>query len=372
VRILSIIGTRPEAIKMAPVIRELGRAAPGVESVVCVTGQHRQMLDQVLALFGIRPEFDLDLMRPDQTLSAMTARLFEGLGRVVDEARPDWVLAQGDTTTVMAAALTAYYHRARFGHVEAGLRTGDKNAPFPEEMNRVIADAAADLFFAPTECARRALLAEGRPEADIFLTGNTVVDALLEIARREYDWSAGPLRDLPAEKNLVLITAHRRESFGRPFRQICGAIRQLARTFEGDGVHFVYPAHLNPNVRGPVGDMLTGLPTLSVLGPLDYLSMVHLMKRSRLILTDSGGLQEEAPSFGVPVLVMREKVERPEGVTAGVARLVGTDPQRIVAEATRLLRDPAAHAAMARGGNPYGDGLASQRIVSALIQRGAS
>jgi UDP-N-acetylglucosamine 2-epimerase len=368
--VLSIVGTRPEAIKMTPVIRELRKYPDQVRSLVCVTGQHRQMLDQVLSLFDIQPDHDLNIMQPDQALSQLTADLFTGLDPVVEETKPDWILAQGDTSTVLVAALVAYYHQVPFGHVEAGLRTSDRYRPFPEEMNRRIADSLADLLFAPTERNRQALLQEGCPDDRIIITGNTVIDALLTVAAQPYNWSAGPLASIPNHHRLVLITAHRRESFGAPFREICLAVRELASRFESDGVHFVYPVHLNPNVRQPVGEILSGVSNVSLIEPLDYLSMVHLMKRSTLILTDSGGIQEEAPSLGVPVLVMREVTERPEGVEAGVVRLVGTARTRIVEEASRLLRDPAAHAAMATGVNPYGDGKAAARIASALLAHG--
>jgi len=367
--VLSVIGTRPEAIKMAPVIKELGRHGDRVRSVVCVTAQHREMLDQVLNLFNIRPDYDLNIMRPGQALTRLTADLLTSLDPVVEEIKPDWILAQGDTTTVLAAALVAYYHKVPFGHVEAGLRTGDRYRPFPEEVNRCIADSLADLLFAPTERARQALLREGIFAVRILVTGNTVIDALLSVAEQPYDWSSGPLASLPDNARLVLITAHRRESFGAPFREICFAIRELALQFESYGVHFVYPVHPNPNVRQPVGEILSGIPNVSLIEPLDYLSLVHLMKRSTLILTDSGGIQEEAPSLGVPVLVMRDTTERPEGVEAGVARLVGAQRDRIFAEAKHLLQDPVAHAAMATRANPYGDGRAASRIVSALLER---
>ena len=368
VRILSVIGTRPEAIKMAPVIQELGRHGDRVQSLVCATGQQRQMLDQVLDLFQIRPDFDLNLMTPNQALARLTADLFTGLDAVVREARPDWVLAQGDTTTVFVAAVVAYYHQVRFGHVEAGLRTGDKRRPFPEEMNRRLADAASDAFFAPTERARRALLTEGFRDADIFVTGNTVIDALLDIAARPFNWADSPLASIDRSRRLVLITAHRRESFGQPFRELCGAIRELAGRFED--VSFVYPVHLNPNVRQPVQELLSDQPNVRLLEPLDYASMIHLMKQAVLLLTDSGGIQEEAPSLGVPVLVMRDETERPEGMAAGVARLVGTHRERIVSETSRLLTDSAAHSSMATRANPYGDGRAAQRIVAAILRPG--
>ncbi len=366
--VLSVFGTRPEAIKMAPVVQELERRSGSIRSVVCSTGQHREMLDQVLELFAIRTDYDLALMEPNQTLSRLTANLITGLDGVIHEVKPDWVLAQGDTTTVLAASLVSFYHRVRFGHVEAGLRTGDKHRPFPEEINRRLADAMSDLFFCPTERSRQTLLGEGYRDSAIRVTGNTVIDALQQVAGRQYDWSAGPLAAIPTDRRIVLITAHRRESFGEPFRELCLAIRELASAFAGEGVQFVYPVHLNPNVRAPVSEILAGLDNVYLIEPLDYLSLVQLMKRSSLILTDSGGIQEEAPGLRVPALVMRETTERPEGVDAGVVKLVGTDRERIVAEAALLLRDAAAHARMATGENPYGDGRAAQRIVDALLE----
>ncbi len=367
--ILTVIGTRPEAIKMAPVVKELERHPPDVRSLVCSVGQHREMLDQVLQIFRIRPDYELNLMRQDQNLSQLTADLFSAFDPVVEEIKPDWILAQGDTTTVFVAAMVAFYRGIPFGHVEAGLRTGDKRRPFPEEVNRRMADLVSTVYFAPTERARQALLREGFLDEHIHVTGNTVVDALNDAAAREYDWESGPLAGVPRDGSLVLITAHRRESFGEPFRELCLAIRDLAQMFADDGVHFIYPVHLNPNVRRPVKELLSDLDNLSLLEPLDYLSLVHLMKRSTLILTDSGGIQEEAPGFKVPVLVMRDTTERPEGVDMGLVRLVGTDRHRIVAEAEKLLRDPAERERMRGAFNPYGDGRAAQRIVSILLQR---
>jgi UDP-N-acetylglucosamine 2-epimerase len=330
------------------------------------------MLDQVFNLFQIKPDCDLNLMRPNQSLSSLTASAFTALDHVVAETKPDWVLAQGDTTTAFVAAMVAFYHKVPFGHVEAGLRTGDKFRPFPEEINRRIADLVADAYFAPTERARKALLSEGCREADVHVTGNTVIDAVNEVASREYHWQSSPLAGLPPDRRFVLITAHRRESFGEPFRELCLAIRDLARRFVDEGVHFVYPVHLNPNVRRPVTDILSGLSNVSLIEPLDYLSLVQLLKRSDVILTDSGGIQEEAPGLRVPVLVMRDTTERPEGIDAGVVKLVGTQRHRIVKETEMLLNDPAAHAAMANGANPYGDGKAAQRIVSVLLARSNS
>jgi UDP-N-acetylglucosamine 2-epimerase (non-hydrolysing) len=367
--VLSVFGTRPEAIKMAPVIRHLGEHPGEIRSVICSVGQHREMLNQVLPLFGIRLDYDLDLMQPDQSLAQLSAALFTGLDRVIREVEPDWVLAQGDTTSVFVASMAAYYRRVSFGHVEAGLRTGDKHRPFPEEINRRIADLVADLHFAPTERARQALLREGCREADVHVTGNTVVDALNDVAARPYDWSSGPLAGIPLQDKLVLITAHRRESFGEPFRELCLAIRELSRRFPE--VQFVYPVHLNPNVRKPVNDILSGLSNVTLIEPLDYLSLVQLLKRATVILTDSGGIQEEGVGLGVPVLVMRDMTERPEGVEAGAARLVGTSRERILAETERLLRDPAARQAMRIARNPYGDGHAGARIVSLLLDRSA-
>lgn len=363
--VLTVFGTRPEALKMAPVVLELERRREHVRSVVCVTAQHRDMLDQVTALFGLRPDFDLDVMRANQSLSQVTAAVIERLDPVVRETKPDWILVQGDTTTAMAASLVGFYHHARVGHVEAGLRTFNKHRPFPEEMNRRIADLIADLCFVPTDRARRNLLTEGIPDQQIRVTGNTVIDALLQVQAREYRWEDGPLAVVPRDKTLVLVTAHRRESFGDGLKDLCQAIKSLAERYEH--CHFVYPVHPNPNVRTPVEAILSRCRNISLLAPLDYLPLVHLMKRARLILTDSGGIQEEAPSLGVPVLVLREETERPEGIEAGTARLVGTSPSRIIAEAGRLLDDDDEHEKMARVRNPYGDGRASIRIVDALI-----
>ncbi len=369
--ILSIFGTRPEAIKLAPVVRELERHPGEIASRVCVTAQHRQMLDQVLDIFGIVPDIDLDLMRPDQTPSQVAAAVLEQLDAVLQEEQPDWILVQGDTTTVMAAAIAAYHRRVRLGHVEAGLRTHDKYRPFPEEMNRRIADHLSDLLFAPTARARQNLLEEGIPGEKIRVTGNTVIDALLEIAAQPWLPPPGhPLhRVVSATPNFqpptILVTAHRRESFGRPLQDICSALRTLAR--RGD-VQIVYPVHRNPNVWDVVHAELDGEPGVTLLPPVDYRALVYLMQQCALVLTDSGGIQEEAPALGKPVLVLREVTERPEGVEAGTARVVGTDPERIVAEAGRLLDDPAAYAAMAQAVNPYGDGHAAERIVAALLR----
>ena len=353
---------------MAPVIRELRRHPDRVKSIVCSTGQHREMLRPVFQLFEIRPDIELDVMCSEQTLSGLTAKLLDALSPVVRRHEPDWILAQGDTTTVLVASLIAFYQRVPFGHVEAGLRTGDIDSPFPEELNRYVADKVSGLLFAPTERNRQTLLRERHPADKIFVTGNTVVDALNQVAAMPYDWSTGPLRDLPPDKRLVLFTAHRRESFGKPFRELCQGLRDLAQRFRSDGVHFVYPVHMNPNVRRPVEQILATVDNVSLIDPLDYISLVHLMKRSALVLTDSGGIQEEAPGLGVPVLVMRETTERPEGVESGVVKLVGTSRETIVAQAERLLTDNTAHEAMTGRVNPYGDGCAAERIVSALLR----
>lgn len=350
----------------------LGRLAdaPEVESKVCITAQHRQMLDQVLRLFEIKPDFDLDLMRPAQPLNQLTAAVLHGLEPVLEQVQPDWVLVQGDTTTVMSAALLAYYHRIPIGHVEAGLRTGDKYQPFPEEINRRMLGALADLHFAPTQRAVENLLREAVPAERIVLTGNTVIDALQYTIRQPVELASGPLADLESWPRLVLLTAHRRENFGPPLERIFAAVRRLAETYAE--LHVVYPVHLNPNVSEPAHRLLGGLPNLHLIEPLDYLPMAHLMRRAELILTDSGGIQEEAPALGTPVLVLREVTERPEALEAGTALLVGTDEQRIYQEAARLLDDPAARAAMVTDKSPFGDGRAAERIVEALLQSGAA
>lgn len=381
-RVLSIFGTRPEAIKMAPVVRTLEQT-PGIESLVCVTAQHRQMLDQVLNLFHIIPDYDLNLMRPDQSLAQLTAAVFEGLDPVLAETQPHWVLVQGDTTTVMAATLAAYYRRIRVGHVEAGLRTGDKWQPFPEEINRRVASVTADLHFAPTQQSRLNLLREGISDELISVTGNTVIDALQAVARLPVnagflDYLAGlgipeafcrPADDpeQASRPRLVLITAHRRENFGQPLEDICAALRSLAETYGPEEIHLIYPVHLNPNVQEPVRRLLGNVPNITLLPPLDYFPMVHLLKQTALLLTDSGGLQEEAPGLGVPVLVMRRVTERPEGVKAGTVRLVGTDTETILLESRRLLDDAEAHRSMAQAVNPYGDGKAAGRIVRTIL-----
>lgn len=360
-RVLCVLGTRPEAIKMAPVIREMRTRSREFECLVLSTGQHREMLDQALALFGITPDIELGLMQPDQSLAGLTAGLVRGIDDVLVEVSPDWVLAQGDTTSVMAASLVAFYRRLKFGHVEAGLRTGNLAHPFPEELNRRIADLTAAACFAPTQRSAAALRAEGVPSSVVHVTGNTVVDALQQIvAEGEIDHVPLPV-PLDNGRKLVLVTAHRRESFGEPFMELCGALRELAGRHSE--VAFVYPVHLNPNVRRPVQEVLAGLPNVHLVEPVSYLCLVALMKRAALILTDSGGIQEEAPAFGVPVLVMREVTERPEGVEAGAAQLVGTSRHKIVEMADDYLNRPSCRW---EGANPYGDGRAARRIVDLL------
>ncbi|MBW8012447.1 MAG: UDP-N-acetylglucosamine 2-epimerase (non-hydrolyzing) [Chloroflexi bacterium] len=363
-RILTIFGTRPEAVKMAPVVLAL-KQEPNIEARVCVTAQHRQLLDQVLKIFEIEPDYDLDIMHPDQSLAESTAAVFSKLDPVLKEFQPSWALVQGDTTTVMAASLLAYYNRIKVGHVEAGLRTNDKWQPFPEEINRRVAGVVADLHFAATEWAKNNLIRENIPEEKILVTGNPVIDALNMAAGKPYDFNTGPLKDLPLEKRLVLVTAHRRENFGEPLERICAALRSLAGSYAD--TQFIYPVHPNPNVTEPVHRLLAGIPNIILLPPLDYLPWVHLMKKASLILTDSGGLQEEAPGLGIPVLVMRALTERPEGVEAGVVKMVGTDVEKIIQQTRELLDDPEAHAEMAQAQNPYGDGKAASRIVKALL-----
>lgn len=365
-KVLSIFGTRPEAIKMAPLVKELKRHSNRIESLVCVTAQHREMLDQVLSLFEITPQYDLDLMQANQSLADISANALKKIDTVLIGEKPDWVLTQGDTTTAMIGSLAAFYRRIRVGHVEAGLRTWDKSQPFPEEINRKIADAVSDLHFAPTEQSRDNLLREGYGEGSIIVTGNTVIDALLDVAERGYDWKIGPLAMIPRDKRLILVTAHRRENFGRPLENICQALRIIAGDFHD--THIVYPVHLNPNVRKVVFDRLGGIPNISLIDPLEYLPLVQLMKAAILVLTDSGGLQEEAPGLGKPVLVLRDVTERPEGVDAGTVRLAGTDTDTIVSQTARLLNDRVAYDQMARAVNPYGDGMASRRIVDSLLE----
>jgi len=368
-KVLSIFGTRPEAIKMAPIVKELEKHPEQIISKVCVTAQHREMLDQVLALFQIQPDFDLDLMQPNQSLSALTARVFTHLDPILMDEKPDWVLVQGDTTTVMAASLVSFYHQIKVGHVEAGLRTFDKWRPFPEEINRKIAGVIADFHFAPTKISHDNLIKEGVREESIFITGNPVIDALKMTAEMSYDLTEGPLAGIPWEKDIILVTAHRRENFGEPIRDICEAIKKIAEKYQ-DQIHIVYPVHLNPNILNPVQALLGDVKNVSLLEPLDYLPLVQLMKRSYLVLTDSGGIQEEAPGLGKPVLVLRQKTERPEAVQAGTVRLVGTNQEKIINEFSILMENADEYEKLSRAVNPYGDGKTAARIVDLLLKQG--
>lgn len=362
-RVLSVFGTRPEAIKMCPLVKEL-EAADGIESVVCLTGQHREMLQQVIDIFGTRVDFNLDIMRPRQTLTTITADVLAAIEQVLRDVRPDVVLVHGDTTTSFAAALAAFYQQIPVGHVEAGLRTFDRYSPFPEEMNRCLTGRIAELHFSPTENNRQNLFREAVTK-NVFVTGNTVIDAFKTTVRPGYVYKNEALRQLQLDgKRLVLMTAHRRENLGRPLENICTAVRQLAQAH--DDLVFVYPVHLNPLVRETAHAVLDGCRNVHLIEPLDVEDMHNLMSRSFLVLTDSGGLQEEAPACGVPVLVLRTETERPEAVQAGTVRVVGVQTDDIVAAAERLLREPAEYEAMAHAVNPYGDGHASERIVQHL------
>jgi len=358
-KILCVVGTRPEVIKMAPVILAL-KQQPWAEVRVLATAQHRQMLDQVLNFFAIQPDIDLNTMRPNQTLTTLTARLLLELDEVLLAEKPDVVLAQGDTTTAMTVALACFYHRIPFGHVEAGLRTWDMQNPFPEEANRVIAGRLARWHFAPTESSRQNLLREGVSDADITVTGNTVIDALLMTASKELEVGIA----LDATKRLVLVTSHRRENFGEPFRNICRALRTLAE--RNPDIQILYPVHPNPNVKDVAHEMLSNCGNVILCEPLNYAPFVAAMKKAYLIISDSGGVQEEAPALGKPVLVLRDETERPEAVEMGVVKLVGPNYERIVEEAQLLLDDATAYSAMARGVSPYGDGKGAERIVAVL------
>lgn len=368
-KVLTVFGTRPEAIKMAPLVKRL-EEQPGVVSRVCVTAQHRQMLDQVLELFSIRPDHDLNVMRPGQDLYSITSEVLQSIRKVYEAERPDIVLVHGDTTTTFAATLAAFYQRLPVGHVEAGLRTGDLYSPWPEEANRKLTGALARLHFAPTAASRDNLLRENIADSFIVVTGNTVIDALIATKSKletSPDLSARMASRFPflrVDARMLLITGHRRENFGDGFDRICKAIAQLARRYPD--IDLVYPVHLNPNVQEPVNRLLSAIPNVHLIEPQDYLPFVHLMARSTLILTDSGGIQEEAPSLGKPVLVMRDTTERPEAIEAGTVRLVGTDSERIVADASLLLDDAEQYRRMSFAHNPYGDGRACERIVSAL------
>lgn len=366
-KIMVVFGTRPEAIKLAPVVHALADSA-SVRPCICVTGQHREMLDQMLTFFDLRPDYDLAVMQANQSLSDLTARLLQGLQPVLAAARPDAILVQGDTTTAFATALAGYYLRIPTGHVEAGLRTSDPYNPFPEEINRRLTSHVATWHFAPTKRASDNLLREGVSARQIVVTGNTIVDAVQQILMRLKQHPELPAPIVPPElvagRRLLLVTGHRRESFGAGLRNICTALREIAE--RNDDVVIVYPVHLNPQVQGPVRSLLGKHPRVLLTEPLDYLPFIDLMRRAYLILTDSGGIQEEAPSLRVPVLILREQTERPEGVEAGVAQLIGTRSEAIVAATEHLLRDASAHARMVTANNPYGDGHAAAAIVQHL------
>ena len=373
-KVLTVFGTRPEAIKMAPVVLALQNEAE-IESIVCVTAQHRQMLDQVLNLFNIQPDYDLDLMAPNQDLFDITAKVLLGLRDVLKQAQPDIVLVHGDTTTCFAAGLASFYQNIKLGHVEAGLRTGNLRAPFPEEANRTLVGRLADFHFAPTESSRQNLLKEGVPEENIIVTGNTVIDALLivrdkVINKPASDWQQKFGEDLyqkiiSPERKLILITGHRRENFGQGFIDLCQAIKELAE--KHPDWDLVYPVHLNPNVQKPVYEILNNLVNVHLIEPLDYEPFVWMMNQSDLILTDSGGIQEEGPSLGKPVLVMREVTERPEAVDAGTVLLVGTDKEKIVNGVEQVLSDESVYSRMSKAHNPYGDGKSCERIIKKLL-----
>ncbi len=362
VRVMTVFGTRPEAVKMCPLVKELEKRDE-IESLVCVTGQHREMLDQVLRVFDVTPDDDLAIMEPNQSLSTITHKALTGMERVIKERRPDIVLVHGDTTTTFAAALAAYYQQVPIGHVEAGLRTYDKYSPFPEEMNRQLADVLCDMFFAPTLLSARNLAEEGKPYEKIYVTGNTAIDAMRTTVSGEY---THPVLDaIEKTDRIIYMTAHRRENIGEGLVHICQAALSLVTDFED--VHVIYPVHLNPKVRDTVFSILGNHPRVHLMDPLEVVDNHNFMARAKLILTDSGGIQEEAPSLGIPVLVMRDTTERPEGVTTGALKLVGTDVDGIYGEAATLLRDADAYRKMSGKKNPYGDGRASERIVDAIL-----
>ena len=366
IKVMTVFGTRPEAIKMAPVVLELQKHSDAIIPLVAVTAQHREMLDQVLRLFHLHPDYDLDIMAAGQTLFDITSRAMNGLDEVLAQEQPDIVLVHGDTTTTFAGALAAYYHQIAVGHVEAGLRTGNKYSPFPEEMNRKLTGAIADLHFAPTDTSEANLRKENVPSERIFVTGNTVIDALHQTVRDDFEFESFFLRDLDfTGKRMILVTTHRRENLGAPMRHVYKALKQLTEEFED--VEIVFPVHKNPKVREVVNEELGGLDKVHLIDPLDYEPFANLMHRSYLILTDSGGVQEEAPALGKPVLVLRDTTERPEAVAAGTVKLIGTERDRVYEEAKRLLTDQKEYDRMAGSCNPYGDGKASERIVQGIL-----
>ena len=367
--ILLVFGTRPEVIKMAPLVKEFRKFPGKFNTKVCVTGQHRQMIDPLLKLFKIKVDVDLNLMKKDQTLEHITTSVLHEVGILIEKFKTDCVVVQGDTTTAMAAALAGFYKKIKVAHVEAGLRTQDKYHPYPEEVNRRMIDTFADYYFAHTSLAKQNLVTEGVKSSDIDVTGNTVIDALLETAKMKYDFSKTPLaRAVEDPRRLILMTAHRRENCGQPIIDICEAVKALA-TEHTKTLKFIYPVHLNPNIHGPAHEILGNVENVYLCQPVEYLPMVQLIKKSILVLTDSGGLQEEAPSLGKPVLVLRQTTERPEGVTAGCVEVIGMNKQTIINKTNQLLHDPRKYLRMSKAANPYGDGKASQRIVQSILKR---
>lgn len=368
-KILNVIGTRPEAIKMAPVLIEFSKVRKrGFESFSCITGQHNEMLSPILNAFSIVPDFKLNIKRKNQNLIQLLSEIMTNMDKLVKSIEPDWIISQGDTTTVLAASLTAHYNKIKFAHIEAGLRTGNKFDPFPEEGNRILVDAISDKLFAPTQRNYDSLIREGIEPTRIEVVGNTVVDALHAVLKMDYDWGRGPLRFIDKSDRLVLVTAHRRESFGAPFMNLCNAIKDLAVKYSNEDVKFIFPVHLNPNVQKPVYEILGNKKNIELIEPLDYISLINLMKNCELILSDSGGIQEEAPTLGVPLLVMRDTTERPEGVEMGFAKLVGTKTENIVSEASKVLNLKTPKNYNVRKGNPYGDGTSSKRIVKSILE----
>jgi UDP-N-acetylglucosamine 2-epimerase (non-hydrolysing) len=369
VKVLIVVGTRPEVIKMAPVVRALSEHSSRISFKVCTTSQHREMAADALRIFNIHPDYDLDVMTEDQSPARVAASVLERTEVIFKSDKPDWLLVQGDTTTVSAASLAAFYSGVRVGHVEAGLRTHDRYRPFPEEVHRRIVTILADLHFAPTVGARAELLKEGIPEKDIALTGNPVVDAVHWVAAMPFDQERLPIgpRRSP-QPRILLVTAHRRESFGAPLENICKALREIGEHY-GDKVLIIYPVHMNPNVHGPVHRILAGIPNVLLTPALDYLTFIHILKRSYLVLTDSGGVQEEAPTFGIPIIVLRDVTERPENIQAGIGKIVGSDRNRIVNAVRQLLDGPEEYSSMSGVPNPFGDGHAASRIVNALLAR---
>jgi UDP-N-acetylglucosamine 2-epimerase (non-hydrolysing) len=367
-KILTILGTRPEAIKLCPVILALKKNDDAFESIVCITAQHREMLDQVLNVFNVKPDYDLNLMQENQTLFDITANALIETGKVIKKEKPDIVLVQGDTTTTFAASLAAFYNQIKIGHIEAGLRTGSKYSPFPEEINRRLTSHIADIHFAPTQRNKKNLLSEGIAEKKIIITGNTVIDALLWVKQkiRTENKTYKEFENIDFSKRIILVTGHRRENFGEGFINLCAALRLIAE--RNEDVEIVYPVHLNPNVKEPVYELLSGIKNIKLLKPIDYEPFIYLMDRCHFIISDSGGIQEEAPSLGKPVLVTRDTTERPEALEAGAVKLVGTNKDKIILESERLLSDSASYQRMSKIQNPFGDGHASEKIISNLDQ----